>query len=471
MLQKPVSKLMKWLPYIACVLLVIVYYCINVEPLIGDAQDYYLLSQNFNKTDGNFSLLNFPDTMRGVSFALYLYVIDAFSNFLNFDIRYVVTVFNVLLLLITSILYIKIFCEDYTKSKKYFCWSALGVVVFFAVFARYGATTLLADLPSMCFAAIGASFLYYAYCQKTRAFYRLFSGFLAGFFLYTAYNFRTIYLFSIIIILFVFFIMMLVEKKYSFTLILLLCFLGIFVAGLPQAFLNENYSNVFTIKLFTEPSSDDVNLFVKQLFWGIEINRYDTYIFPLESGGLSGMGIRFEWPGAQNLLNLSPEYSLKGYLTMMITHPFYFISLYITHFLNMLSPYFKDVYILNLNEVKWPYLVAMFTVCYFVVWDILLKIESKSYTVKSLLNKRFLLSLVLIFPALAIVPGAVEQRFAIPLIFLIFIYFLCFCSFKKMWQKTKENPIGNIAIFCVVLACMFSFWITTLATAPMPICI
>ncbi|MEG1558307.1 MAG: hypothetical protein RR368_07720 [Oscillospiraceae bacterium] len=450
--------------YIGAMLLLILFFCANVEKIAFDAFDYYTLSQSLKSGDGGFSLLNFPQTIRGVSGAIHFFVIGALADFLHVDIRFIVVILNFFLLLGTVFLYVRIFDNSSEKKAKHCFLSAIGVVVLFAVFARYSVAALLMDLPSMCFIAIGAALLFLVF-QNERHIWIF--GCLSGICLYSAYNMRSIYLFSIIIAVLIFLISIIVKKRYKLFAALLMCFAGILIAAVPQVIVNYHYYGVFSIKLYTAMNPADESLFVKQLFWGLDICRYDTYV---NSDGIFDVGrVAFKWPGAQNLMPLVTERSLKGYIVLMAKNPLYFLALYTSHFLNMLSPYFKQVYIMDLFAVKWPYLIAMFTVCYMTVWDILMKFQEKIYTFKSLTDKKFLLSLVLLFPALAIVPGAVEHRFGLPLFFLIFIYFVCICSFKKMWKKVKENPIGNLALFGIVLMFMLNFWITTLSNGPIAI--
>ncbi|MGL4790037.1 MAG: hypothetical protein ACRCW1_01400, partial [Anaerotignaceae bacterium] len=177
-------------------------------------------------------------------------------------------------------------------------------------------------------------------------------------------------------------------------------------------------------------------------------------------------GFSLYWSGTQGLLGLDYEQSMVGYIKAILSNPLYFLALYIAHFLNLLSPYFREAYVSDLLCVKWPFLILMYTVCYIVCFDILNKFGTKEYTFKTLFVDKMLFAYILIIPVLAIVPGSVEHRFGIPLFFIIFYYLYDKCSWKDIFNRIKNNPVGNIAIYGALLMGMLNFWIDTLASGP-----
>lgn len=440
-----------------------VVFALNLEALSGDALDYYNFSKTLTDDAGHFSLSNFPWTIRGVSYAIYLNAVGQFADLLHVDIRYAVLLINYLLLTGTAYLYAETFCAPETDRRKLLAY-AVAVTALFAALARYSVTALLTDLPAMCVEALGGLLLLRAYRKKRAAWL---AGLVSGALLYTAYNFRTIYLMSAIALLCVFVIAALIEKNYRFFLPIVCALAGAFIAGLPQALVNYRLNDLFSIALSTATDPGRPSLFVNQLFWGLSVYRYDTYINISEV--YDDFRLVFTWAGASGFDTEQVQYSLKGYLVLIMRNPIGFVALYISHFLNMLSPYFTQAYITDLLTVKWPYLVGMYTVCYVALWDILSKFQDRIYTIRSLTDKRFLVSLGLLLPALAIVPGAVEHRFGLPLFFLLFLYCACCCSYRRLWDKLKANPLGNVLLYAFLLMFMFNFWITTLASGPVPI--
>ena len=442
---------------------------LRVEPMAFDAGRYYMFAMGLRDESGVFSLANFSAGLRGISYALWLYAIDGAAGLLRVDPRYAALTVNFLLFFLCVFVFLRQFvpqAENDTRRGRVL-GGAVGLLVLFTLLARFSFTTVLTDFPAFAMCLLGALLIRGAAVSDglLRAALRALVG---GACLYTAYNFRTIYLFSVMVMA-VFVLVDAVRQKGRprSLAVLAAAFLGMLLAALPQMSVNRiNYASLSPL-VGLSYSSGGASLFVKQLIWGMDMQKYDTYV---NAGVLwSEPTVCFLWKPGEFLKPLLYQQTLRGYCSTMLKHPLHFIALYITHFLNMLSPYFTQVYITDLTVTKWPYLFLMYGICYCVVWDIASKFKTKLYTLRGLLDSKFIPVLAVLIPGLAIVPGAVEYRFGMPLFWLIFSYFVWGCSWKQRWIDLKAAPVGRCLGFLAGLAAMICFWVQVLASGPVPL--
>ena len=454
--------------FIAVILLCYVFLLFRVEAMNFDSYDYYKAAMSLRDGNGNFSIANFASGIRGVSFALWLFALDTLAKLLSVKIYYAVLTVNFLLFFLCAYAFLGLFVswEELRERRVETLGGVTAGLVLFTVLARFAFTTVLTDFPAFALCLLGAVCVKWAstlrLSVKTAAL-ALFGGGC----LYTAYNFRTIYLLGVLVLA-VYLAAALFRhgSKLRALLVPAAVLAGMLLAAYPQVIVNRvNYGSSSPM-VSTSYTPNGASLFVKQLIWGMELWRYDAN---LDLAAYSNYPLYFFWVPGEALTSLVQRETLTEYCGIMLTHPFHFIALYLTHLLNMLSPYFAQVYITNLSVAKWPYLFLMYGVCYCVVWDIASKFRTKLYTLRGLLDSKFIPVLAVLIPGLAIVPGAVEYRFGMPLFWLIFTYFVWGCSWKQRWIDLKAAPVGRCLGFLAGLAAMICFWVQVMASGPVPL--
>lgn len=152
------------------------------------------------------------------------------------------------------------------------------VAIFFPGLIAYP----LSDLPAICLIITSLALIVYASKQNfllCGIALALFSGVAS----YGAYNTRTIYLFTIALLIFLIPTLILREKRTIIRIALTFFFIiGVILTSIPQSLINLKYLNTPTP--FVIANFNNTSLFANQLKWGITVQRYETgYIPDIES--------------------------------------------------------------------------------------------------------------------------------------------------------------------------------------------
>lgn len=272
------------------------------------------------------------------------------------------------------------------------------------------------------------------------------------------------------------------EKKYhTILLIMILMAVGALIVSLPQSYINLDHYMLFTPKVLTETGYAE-GLFNRQLYWGLSIQFYMTYVGP------GAGGIRW-YDEAGNLLlqteNLMGINTIRDYIELIIKYPLDYLGMMGRHFLNALYlPYAGGVYIQDIWVNKTGYTLVNYSILffgisgYFVNKKCIKKTKKNSLKIKiqsmmqwcndeENIKKLYLLGALL--PCICILPGAIESRFFITAYCLIYGYVAFGCSFKKMLQNFKEHYCVWIIIYVSGLVVGCAVWGSALASSVVPI--
>ena len=457
------------LALLAVILLCYVFLLFKVEPMYYDAASYYFDAVTLRDDSGDFSLANFSSAIRGISFALWLFAIKTAAGLLSLDVRYLVLTVNFLLFFLCAFAFLRLFFtrEDMKRDRTKMLGGVTALLVLYTLLVRIAFTVVLTDFPAFALCLIGAAAIKSA-STSALSFKTALLAVFGGGCMYTAYNFRTIYLLSVIVLA-VYLAVSLLRRggRGRACLVLAAVLFGALMAATPQMLVNKINHGNWSPLVSTSYTAGGASLFVNQLIWGMETWRFDGYI---NTDVLySRAAVYFHWVPGEGLKELVRQETLREYCSIMLRHPFRFVTLYATHLVNMLSPYYTKVYITDLTATKWPYLFLMYGVCYCVVWDIAAKCRTKIYTLRTVLDSKFIPVLAVLIPGLAIVPGAVEYRFGMPLFWLIFSYFVWGCSWKQRWIDLKAAPIGRCLGFLAGLITLLCFWVQVMTSGPVPL--
>ena len=109
---------------------------------------------------------------------------------------------------------------------------------------------------------------------------------LGGVCVYIAYNTRVVFLYGVLCAVIVVLVFSDMNRKKKVILITSML-VGAFLISLPQCIVNLNREDMFSARVYTENYSkiygDADNLQMQQIEWGMNYNRYETYV----GGGIS----------------------------------------------------------------------------------------------------------------------------------------------------------------------------------------
>lgn len=267
-----------------------------------------------------------------------------------------------------------------------------------------------------------------------------------------AYNTRTIYLFSGVLLA----LGLLLQPRARWRE--LGCFaIGAVLIGLPQVALN--------LRMHDQASLDPTvayvggSLFLKQLVWGMGVQKYETYL-------VNGMaGLTYPDPaGARLLADVSKQGvidSVPGYLEAVANNPVPFLGLYGRHFINGLDVRDGRVYMTHRPNAR------MFTsfACISVLLLATLSLAAGSGGQRPGVPRtglRLACLGALVLPALVAIPGAIETRFLLPLHMFLYVAAAGTWSTAAIVSSLRARPLLIGGLVVLAYAAFFAVTQTTL---------
>lgn len=330
-----------------------------------------------------------------------------------------------------------------------------------AVYWRDAFLYIDSDIYALSFILLAAAFFLKGFSTSEKQLVRciVFSC-LAGICSYFAYNIRTIYLFSMLLFGVLFLLLRLKQPIMCISGVAAFC-LGIVIGAIPQIIVNYQHLHTFQLMLDTGGGGGQ-SLFLFQLNAGLTYQYYATNI---GTSYFTAPMVFSDKLGEQ--ICILSNYQRSGYLEYIkldLTYPVEMLSIYLRHFINMMSSYFPGkIYVENVDMVKWPALVLEYTLRYFIFYDIVLKVRHRNVDKGFFRQPLFWAILVIIFPVFAIIPGAVENRFGIALYFLSYVYLFKYCSFRTVISHIKGHSLSAIGIYSIFLLLLIPIWSNTLS--------
>jgi len=408
--------------------------------LIGDAVDYWNRGLSVWQGDsGGFSVLNIPDGFRGYVYPLYLGV----CSILSCGNRGGFVLINNLIISIYFVIILPKFHETEVKNKRQLVKCVICFLLFEILF--YGLCVYpLSDMLALIVCSICA--ILEMNIEKEENTKRVFVwALLFGIGIYCSYNIRTIYLFAGIFMcvkIIVFTIRNAGIKRNG--IILTGSVLGLVVGALPQALMNYKNLGIFTSKV---PSN---GLMLQQVFWGLQYQRYDTYVgadlmHPMPQ-------VYFLDPVGNAVLNAEGiiRFSSWGdFIKLFCEYPCEIIGIYIRHLINAMLPCFPNQYVMNLDNNKFG-IGFLWFVCLWAFFVVL---------IYELVNKKVFVNwAAALVPAVLIIPGSIEVRFFVA-VYLLIIGTLCY---NVNWIEFKEcilrNKVKMLVSFFALGGLLLSTW-------------
>lgn len=422
-----------------------------------DSRTYFTLSESFVQ-EGSFSLLNYPASIRGVTFPLVLFVFNRISDFIWNDPLFG---WRLLISLLSGI-FVLAFPVIFKGIGKVYSLPIPLIALLFVWFGLFLAP--LADLISAFFLVFSLALIRIGY-DKIKHQKKVYLAFLmyvlSGLFLYSAYNTRTIYMAAIVGVL-----LLLISIKANgkngwnhMILIFAAICIGVFLGGLPQAISNQHTINSFSLAVPTHFHSDrGLNLF--QLREGLRMNLYETSMVEGEPAAF----IYWNRLGLHIINEHGSPQSIGEYLSFALRYPLEFLGTYMRHLIVLLNPISGGGYIGSRNNMRFIYTVINYSILFITFGFLKRKFLDNSFKntmqqVKTISQegKMALISIVaILLPFAAILPGAVEERFAIP--FWLVIYgLICYCiNLKQEFVLYKKRPVSYLILYLMGFAIMMA---------------
>ena len=264
--------------------------------------------------------------------------------------------------------------------------------------------------------------------------------FAAGALIGAAYNTRTIYLFAAIP-LGLLAVMTIrgawIKAPFSRWLGLAALTAGVVMISLPQAAINKQTHGVNSPAV--QSDIHNKGLFALQLAWGMTVQRYETTLYAEAPGS---QALYFDPAGIKlfsKTMGGGDLFSLSYYLYVVSRHPLDFLALYTRHVVNGLDVRDGLVYTHKPSSQRNRTALFNFLVLALAVW-VTLSIRARSVHTggngfRAVPGSWPISLALLILPVAAIVPGAIETRFFLPVHTLAY----CVIAFHFDAQQLRRN--------------------------------
>lgn len=446
---RKISKKKLFIFYSIIFLFFFSFFCIHGKNnfVMGDAQTYWESAKNYIDSQG-FAFENFDFPVRGYLYPFILFIIQRIGNFLNIDPTYifwvVMSIFYMLLIcLIIPRLFEKIFK---IKIKNY---------VLFVVTLLFGAMYLfeglivycLSDLPAFALFLISISFLLNVIGSQKGKKVLLYS-LLSGIFMAATYYFRPAYSLTLFLIFIVYILILVIDKNiFSFAKILLFV-LGLYLIAIPQFIINSKNYQIISPTIQTQLFYKGEDLGIKQLMWGIQLQKYETNI---DLDTWPTYQVYFRDLTGEKLLtesNINGFDSYLDYFKFVLSHPIDISMIYLKHIFNGLDITYNEVYIQDIYSNRFFIQIFNYSMIFWGLFTGIKICKRRGIKDKSIL---IIYALILSTVVLAI-PTAVEPRFFIPIHMLLLACFSLFVSnFKDYVRESLNSKVLLIYIIFIII--------------------
>lgn len=305
----------------------------------------------------------------------------------------------------------------------------------------------LSDFPAMLFCSGGIALLKSVEHKKSR-FFVLIGSLFAGVLFYASYNTRSVYLYAII--LFLLFYIGRLRRKILCNLIAIL--VGVILLAIPQSMINHQYVDSYSPRVYSEQMNGYAsNLQMQQIYWGIEMPRFEGYIDPELTGGC----YYFD-PTGKFLLGLEGytpgDSGWKGFIKLWVRYPLDMTGIYVKHFISAMTPGdIQQVYVTRMHRDKG--VISCVSILMWIITGIML---ADSIQNKRIDKKKMGAIVPLCVPALMQAMGAVEIRFFLPVYVLMYYYLFSGIDRHRLIKLFRDHAMVVLMVIIIV----FVFWIS-----------
>lgn len=424
----------------------------------GDAFEYWRLAKTFeNPVTRIFSFLNFNSELRGYLFPLILYSITKLSTYLKIQDKVFLEivqsfVFSGLIAIIIPYTLKKLF-----RNTPNF-WQIMLFCFFVVLFWQGHLFYPLSDFWALSFLIFGLYLLLYYGGNKWVLFLTgaLFGG---------ATVIRPSYSITLIFLLIWSAHYLFRHKKQDKKQVFINEFIitiGMVLVFIPQFLINIDRFGIWSPMPLARSASGE-SLFLQQLTWGIQIQRFEGVLGLKAEEPLSGLFF-VDQHGSNVLVRsgLEPKpffYSntsvltLSKYTMLVLRHPLDFLVIYAGHLFNGLDIVYNTPYIPDLHKNT-----AHIRLLNYSLWFLAILYISKRIRIFGGVNYLFFLFLILALPAILSIPTAMEVRYMLPfhLVSYSMAAFFAFPDFFSVVGEQKKRFLFKYLLwYCVFVVICF----------------
>jgi hypothetical protein len=188
-------------------------------------------------------------------------------------------------------------------------------------------------------------------------------------------------------------------------------YLGVLVCSvccvcLPQVLINHHHAGSLSPLPRTEVATVHGDLYLKQLGWGVTMQRYETVVGAAAGGRpfIDPVGTRlFQQEGRAGFA------SLGDYAAFALRHPLDVIAIYVRHLFNGCDLWYSTPYLDDVRDVRADTILVNLA-----VW-LLTLLQCRRFFSLERVRGSLPYALILIIPVITAIPSAVEVRFFWPL--------------------------------------------------------
>jgi uncharacterized membrane protein YiaA len=241
--------------------------------------------------------------------------------------------------------------------------------------------------------------------------------------------------------------------------------LGLLLIGLPQLALNQMTRGVSSLAVFS--AVEERSLFASQLVWGITVQRYETTLAP----DVEAPTVFYLDPAGERLfksvMHGGDLFSLPYYLKTMVARPLDFAGLYGRHLVNGLDVRDGIIYTRKPSPTRNRtalFNFAVLTLAFWILWSWRLRDPDALPAGFKRADRQWLPAVaVLLLPVAAIIPGAVESRFFLPLHLLAYATIAFHGDPKGLWVGLRRHWVGVAVATAVLAGAFFAITLSTMA--------
>jgi hypothetical protein len=408
----------------------------SYNPFVHDSAYYWNLAGSF-VVNGDFSIINFHNELRGYLFPFLLFVIKTLAALLHIDGKTLFYIFSSLFFTALSVYILPWFTNTLLGWNKHLIGRALlGILIFF--FWRGHFLYPLSDFPGLASLLLGTTFIVKS---LRKPFNRYYSA-LAGLFLSAASNIRPIYLISLLILLISGLIIISKSKRLLIFQWLALFILGSCIVLIPQYQINNKYLD--RKSPLVQAKYDNENWYIKGLFWGLGTQKFETNI----GDNFPSIVVIYEDPFKSKIqkTNILRNKDISGYLRIVKNYPADIAVSYFRHLFNGLDIFFPTPYIKNLfaNHI-------FLSIVNYLIWLLIIyHLVNMDLSHISLITTAGVMSMI--SPVILSIPIVIEIRYFLPAYLMAYGVIAFGVNPKNLVKSIFQNKwqIVRIIIVCVL---------------------
>jgi len=452
---------------VGLVTLLLIHFYYNVTQYHYDAWSYNNLSRIllFGRGGDGFSLLNFPLDIRGYVYPFLLLPGNFIDSVTEGKFNYF-EAYRIYSSICYSFAFAYIIPGMFERLYKIHIsfLSRLAMLITTLFFWPGLFIYPLSDLTAVIFLMLAIYLSFIILASNKLTWKTAFSSFFLGISIYAVYNIRPIYLFSLPVIILAFTINFYrMNKQLSYFLNIVCIAIGITLAAAPQIIINQNVRGMASPLVISEGHAGNKNLFLFQLKTGIVQERRETYVG--DAGYSPGM-VYVSKRGTALLKDAQVDWD-KGmleYVRLVISHPLDFSIIFFRHIIAGLDNRFGIIYLKDVNQAS--NITAAINYTMWFLGFILLKYfytpeNETTFTRQTNSFRHFMIYrgnwlLAIIVPVIAVVPGAIETRFFLPLHLLLYAQLFYLVPWKEVFLKAKPHAVRLFLSYVLFMAVMFT---------------